>query len=57
VYDTVHYAVHHFSLKGPVLLYLKKQHFRHHYQDSTRDFGVSSPLWDFMLGTYGRTGK
>lgn len=57
VYDTVHYAVHHFSLRAPVMLYLKKQHLRHHYQDSTKDFGVSSPLWDFMLGTYGRTGK
>ena len=54
VYDSIHYAVHHFSLRGPVLLFLKKQHFRHHYQDSTKDFGVSSPLWDFVMGTFGR---
>jgi 4-hydroxysphinganine ceramide fatty acyl 2-hydroxylase len=53
-YDTIHYAVHHFSLRGPVLLFLKKHHFRHHYQDSTRNFGVSSPLWDFVAGTYSR---
>jgi hypothetical protein len=51
VYDTIHYATHHFSLKGPLLLYLKKKHLRHHYQDSTRDFGVSNPLWDFVLRT------
>jgi 4-hydroxysphinganine ceramide fatty acyl 2-hydroxylase len=57
VYDTIHYAVHHFSLRGPVLLYLKKHHFRHHYQDSTKDFGVSSPVWDLVLGTFGRTAK
>lgn len=51
IYDTVHYAVHHFSLHGRVMLYLKKKHFRHHYQNSRRDFGVSSPLWDWVLGT------
>ncbi|UCC81910.1 MAG: sterol desaturase family protein [Gemmatimonadota bacterium] len=51
VYDTVHYAVHHFSLRGRVMLYLKKKHFRHHYQDNRRDFGVSSPLWDWILRT------
>lgn len=49
VYDTIHYAVHHFSPRGPIMLYLKKKHFRHHYQDSTRDFGVSSPIWDWVL--------
>ncbi|NIM49529.1 MAG: fatty acid hydroxylase [Gemmatimonadales bacterium] len=54
IYDTIHYAVHHFSLRDPVLLYLKKQHYRHHYQDAERDFGVSSPLWDLVLGTMGR---
>ncbi|NIN71157.1 MAG: fatty acid hydroxylase [Gemmatimonadetes bacterium] len=50
-YDTIHYAVHHFSLRNPVMLYLKKKHFRHHYQESRRDFGVSSPLWDWILRT------
>lgn len=54
LYDTVHYAVHHFSLRNPVLLYLKKLHFRHHYGDSRKDFGVSSPLWDVVWGTLSR---
>ena len=53
IYDTIHYAVHHFSLRGRVMLYLKKHHYRHHYQDSTKDFGVSSPLWDYVLRTAG----
>ena len=57
IYDTIHYAVHHFSLHGRVLLFLKKQHFRHHYQDSTKDFGVSSPMWDLVLGTFGKPAK
>lgn len=51
VYDTIHYATHHFALRDPLLLYLKKKHFRHHYQDSTRDFGVSNPLWDIVFRT------
>lgn len=55
IYDTVHYAVHHFSLHGPIMLYLKKHHFRHHYQNSTQDFGVSSPLWDLIFRSWGRT--
>jgi len=51
VYDTIHYAVHHFSLHGRMMLYLKKKHLRHHYQNSRRDFGVSTPLWDWILRT------
>jgi len=34
----------------------KKRHFRHHYADSSRDFGVSNPLWDVVFGTKS-TGK
>ncbi len=55
VYDTTHYAVHHFSLHNRWMLYLKKHHFRHHYGDSTRDFGVTSPLWDMIMGTFSRS--
>ncbi len=51
IYDTIHYATHHFALRSGVMLYLKKKHFRHHYQDSTKDFGVSNPIWDIVLRT------
>jgi sterol desaturase/sphingolipid hydroxylase (fatty acid hydroxylase superfamily) len=54
VYDTIHYAVHHFSLRGRILLYLKKHHYRHHYQNSRKDYGVSSPMWDLVFGTWNR---
>ncbi len=57
VYDTIHYAVHHFPLRGRLLLGLKKHHFRHHYGDPTHDYGVSSPLWDLVLGTRGERGR
>lgn len=50
-YDMIHYATHHFSMKRGIALYLRKYHIRHHFQDETRSFGVSSPLWDYILGT------
>ena len=53
VYDTLHYTYHHASGRSPLLRTLKRRHFRHHYADSTRDFGVSSPLWDYIIGTRG----
>ena len=53
VYDTLHYAYHHASGRSRLLRMLKRRHFRHHYADSTRDFGVSSPLWDDIIGTRG----
>jgi hypothetical protein len=53
-YDTTHYLTHHSPGKTALGRYQKKRHFRHHYYDSTRNFGVSSPLWDVIWGTMGR---
>jgi len=53
-YDLTHYAVHHFSLHGRIGLFLKQQHMRHHYLDPENNFGVSSPFWDFVFGTFAR---
>lgn len=57
IYDTTHYAVHHWRLHGRVTLYLKKHHFRHHYQDPDKDYGVSSPFWDIVFRTWGQAGR
>lgn len=54
VYDTTHYAVHHFRLRSRLGRALKKHHLRHHYSNPAKDFGVSSPLWDVILRTLGR---
>ena len=53
VYDTIHFATHHTTARSRLARLWKRRHFRHHYADSTRDFGVSSPLWDILLGTRG----
>ncbi len=46
-YDCMHYWMHSGVLHGP----LKVAHMRHHYVDSSRGYGISSPLFDFLLGT------
>ena len=56
-YDMVHYATHHFSMKGGVWLWLKKYHMRHHYDDDHVGYGVSSPLWDYVFGTRAPRGQ
>lgn len=56
-YDTTHYMTHNVSGKTALGRYQKKRHFRHHYADSEKDYGVSSPLWDAILGTMGRSGR
>ncbi len=51
-YDMLHYATHHFAMKGAIGLWLKHHHMKHHYQTAHRNYGVSSPLWDFVFGTF-----
>ena len=53
-YDTIHFATHHVRPRSWLSRFLKRRHFRHHYADSEKDFGVSSPLWDAVLGTMSR---
>ncbi len=51
-YDLTHYATHHLPMKGRLLKYLKRHHMLHHFKTPDQRFGVSSPLWDFVFGTY-----
>jgi sterol desaturase/sphingolipid hydroxylase (fatty acid hydroxylase superfamily) len=53
IYDYIHYATHHFSMKNPVAKYLRRYHLKHHYSGETGRYGVSSPLWDIVFGTTG----
>ncbi len=50
-YDITHYAIHHFNMHSKFWLAIKNHHMLHHYQDPKLGFGVSSPLWDKILGT------
>jgi len=51
-YDLTHYATHHFAMRRGVFKYLKRYHMMHHYKTPNKRFGVSSPLWDKVFGTF-----
>ncbi len=50
-YDYIHYATHHFPMKSKVGRYLRKYHLRHHHAKEESKYGVSNPMWDYILGT------
>lgn len=54
-YDSFHYAIHFIRPGGRIeaLMYrLGKGHMRHHFSNPDQDYGVSTPIWDLLLGTY-----
>jgi dihydroceramide fatty acyl 2-hydroxylase len=51
-YDSVHYVVHHTRATTGVLGWLRRYHLMHHHRDPPARYGVSSPLWDVVLGTF-----
>lgn len=51
-YDMTHYSIHFFTrVKHPIFLKLRQHHMDHHFRDSQRGFGVSSPFWDHIFRT------
>lgn len=50
-YDYIHYATHHFAMTSRLGRFLRKYHLQHHYSSEASKYGVSSPLWDYILGT------
>lgn len=50
-YDITHYAIHHFNMHSKFWLAIKNHHMLHHYQNPKLGYGVSSPLWDMIIGT------
>jgi sterol desaturase/sphingolipid hydroxylase (fatty acid hydroxylase superfamily) len=52
-YDTAHFAIHHFAPRGRFLRLLKRHHLRHHFVYADRNFGVSTPVWDYVFGSVG----
>jgi 4-hydroxysphinganine ceramide fatty acyl 2-hydroxylase len=57
MYLLVHYVVHAYAPPKNALKYLWVHHSVHHYKDHERAYGVSSPLWDWILGTMPKRSK
>jgi dihydroceramide fatty acyl 2-hydroxylase len=53
-YDYTHYYVHHFVPKTDFGKRLREHHMRHHFQDHSYGYGVSSPIWDYVFRTQPR---
>ena len=51
-YELVHYAVHYRPQRTRVGRWLRAYHLLHHHKTPRARFGVTSPLWDLVFGTY-----
>jgi len=51
LYDACHYYFHHGNLNIAYLQWMKTRHLRHHYKDDSKNFGVTSPIFDVLFGT------
>lgn len=55
-YETLHYQAHHSAPRTRLFQYLKKYHMLHHHQDARLRFGVTTPIFDLLFGTYAPIG-
>jgi sterol desaturase/sphingolipid hydroxylase (fatty acid hydroxylase superfamily) len=51
-YEFLHYQAHHRAPRLRMFRYLKKYHLLHHHQTSALRFGVTSPVFDYLFGTF-----
>ncbi len=50
-YEFLHLAMHHRKPKTVLGRYLYEHHLRHHGHGEEGNYGVTSPLWDWLLST------
>jgi len=50
-YDLVHYACHHWPMRGPVGRLFKRHHMRHHFITGRGNFAITAIFWDYVFGT------
>jgi hypothetical protein len=51
-YEFMHYSAHFRTPQTRPMRFLKKYHMLHHHQDEHTRFGVTTPLLDWLFGTY-----
>jgi sterol desaturase/sphingolipid hydroxylase (fatty acid hydroxylase superfamily) len=51
IYDEMHWYVHAKRPRSAFGRWLRREHFLHHFKDSTTRFGVSCPWLDYVFGT------
>jgi sterol desaturase/sphingolipid hydroxylase (fatty acid hydroxylase superfamily) len=53
-YEVLHRRLHTHVGIGPHGRWARSHHFRHHFDDPHGNFGVTTPIWDLVFGTYRR---
>jgi len=53
-YDMTHFWVHVGKPRSRYGRFVRRHHMLHHFSQPEHKFGVSTPLWDFVFGTYGK---
>ena len=53
-YDWMHYYTHHAVPRSRFGRFMRRFHFEHHYRDASAQFGLSSPIWDAVFGSWER---
>lgn len=56
-YDLTHYAVHHLRPRTALGEMQRRNHMIHHFKRPDRLFGVTTPLWDLVFGTWTADGR
>ena len=51
-YEYLDYQAHHGAARGRLVRYYRRNHLLHHHCDAEARFGVTSPLFDLLFGTY-----
>ena len=51
-YEWLHFRAHHRRSRLRLFRYLRKYHLMHHYKTPELRFGVTSPLFDIIFGTF-----
>jgi sterol desaturase/sphingolipid hydroxylase (fatty acid hydroxylase superfamily) len=51
-YEYLDYQAHHGAARGRVVRYFRRYHLQHHHYDARVRFGVTSPLFDYLFGTF-----
>lgn len=52
VYERVHFRAHFRPARTRYARGQQRRHLQHHASSGTTNFGVTSPLWDLVFGTY-----
>jgi sterol desaturase/sphingolipid hydroxylase (fatty acid hydroxylase superfamily) len=53
-YEVLHQAIHLRAPRGAHGTWARRHHLYHHFCDSKVNHGVTTPLWDWVFGTYVR---